>query len=93
LTKDDALVAALNRDYRRAKVVPKDRAMLAYSAKLTKSPWLMRRSDVEKLRRAGFRDDEIHDIAAVASHFAFVNRLADGLGVELEGWRRQPSSH
>jgi len=65
--------------------------MLAYAAKLTKSPGLMRRSDVDRLRRAGFPDDEIHDIAAVAGHFAFVNRLADGLGVELESWWKRPS--
>jgi hypothetical protein len=26
----------------------------------------------------------IHDVCAIASYYAFVNRIADGLGVELE---------
>ncbi len=58
--------------------------MLAYSAKLTREPWNMSRGDIESLREAGFSDGAILDICQVAAYFAFVNRLADGLGVELE---------
>ncbi len=58
--------------------------MLAYSAKLTREPWNMSRADIESLREAGFSDGAILDICQVAAYFAFVNRLADGLGVELE---------
>jgi alkylhydroperoxidase family enzyme len=41
-------------------------------------------SDVDALRAAGFDDRAIHDICAITAYFAFVNRIADGLGVELE---------
>jgi alkylhydroperoxidase family enzyme len=41
-------------------------------------------ADVRALREAGFEDPAIHDICAIVAYFAFVNRLADGLGVELE---------
>lgn len=58
--------------------------MLDYAAKLTLEPWNMSESDVEGLREAGFSDSAILDICQVTSYFAFVNRLADGLGVELE---------
>lgn len=58
--------------------------MLEYAAKLTLEPWNMKKSDVEKLREAGFSDAAILDICQVAGYYAFVNRLADGLGVELE---------
>ena len=58
--------------------------MLVYSEKLTREPWAMTPADVEALREAGFEDRAILDINQVASYFAFVNRLADGLGVELE---------
>ena len=58
--------------------------MLDYAAKLTAEPWAMQRGDVEALRRAGFDDTAILDICQVTGYFAFVNRLADGLGVELE---------
>ncbi|MBD3162583.1 MAG: peroxidase [Candidatus Eisenbacteria bacterium] len=58
--------------------------MLAYAAKLTRTPGLMAAGDVEALRSAGFEDRAIHDICAATAYFAFVNRIADGLGVELE---------
>lgn len=63
---------------------PADRAMLDYVEKLTLRPAEMGADDVERLRAAGFDDRLIHDVAAVTGYFAFVNRLADGLGVELE---------
>ena len=31
-----------------------------------------------------FDDRAIHDICAIVAYFAFVNRMADGLGVELK---------
>jgi alkylhydroperoxidase family enzyme len=55
--------------------------------KLTVAPTSIVESDVESLRRVGLDDRMIHDVAAVASYFAFVNRLADGLGVEPESHR------
>ena len=58
--------------------------MLEFVARLTRAPEQISASDVAALRAAGFDDRGIHDICAIASYFAFVNRLADGLGVELE---------
>lgn len=40
--------------------------------------------DVAALREAGLGDPGIHDAAAVVAYFNFVNRIADGLGVQLE---------
>jgi alkylhydroperoxidase family enzyme len=63
--------------------------MLDYAVKLTREPWAMSAHDVEALRRAGFDDAAILDVNQVTSYYAFVNRLADGLGVELESiWDR-----
>lgn len=62
--------------------------MLAYAVKLTRDPGGMTAGDVETLRRAGFDDPAILDICQVTAYYAYVNRLADGLGVELEErWR------
>ena len=55
-----------------------------YALKLTRSPGAMEAADVEALRKHGFDDRTIHDICSITCYFAFVNRLADGLGVELE---------
>ncbi len=58
--------------------------MLSYAEKLTRTPSAMAQDDVEKLKNVGFSNAAILDICQVAAYFAFVNRLADGLGVELE---------
>ena len=78
---------ALEEDYRGASLEPADRAMLDYVAKLTLAPAEMEEADVTGLRDAGFDDRSIHDIVVVAGYYAFVNRVADGLGVELEPGR------
>ena len=81
----EKLVSALAKDYRAADLRPADAAMLDYAMKLTREPWAMNAGDVAALRDAGFDDRSIHDICAVTAYFAFVNRIADGLGVALEG--------
>jgi alkylhydroperoxidase family enzyme len=61
-----------------------DRAMLTYVEKLTLRPWEMIEDDVIALRQNGFSDGAILDINQVTAYYAYVNRLADGLGVGLE---------
>lgn len=58
--------------------------MLDYAVKLTRSPAEVSAGDVEALRSAGFDDAAILDVCQVVSYYNYVNRLADGLGVELE---------
>jgi len=77
-------VAGLVEDYRAARLNAVDRSMLDYAAKLTLEPWAVEEADVIRLREVGFSDRAILDINQVVGYYAFVNRLADGLGVELE---------
>jgi len=84
LIKDAALVEQLMRDFRQAGLSKTDQVMLEYTAKLTQEPWNIVEGDVVALREVGFSDEAILDINQVTSYYAFVNRLADGLGVELE---------
>lgn len=66
--------------------------MLTYVEKLTLRPWDMVEEDVLTLRKAGFGDAAILDINQVTAYYAYVNRLADGLGVELEPyWPDSPA--
>ena len=60
--------------------------MLAYTEKLTQTPADMVEQDVISLRAEGLSDSAILDINQVTGYYAFVNRLADGLGVEVEGY-------
>ena len=62
--------------------------MLDYAVKLTRDPGAMTPADAEALRTAAFDDRAILDICQIVSYYNYVNRLADGLGVELEaGWK------
>ena len=82
--EQNRLVEALVADYRTADLGAADRAMLDYVLVLTERPFEVGPQDIENLRKEGFDDRAIHDICAIAAYYAFVNRIADGLGVELE---------
>ncbi len=60
------------------------------TAELTRAPGSMARNDVEALKVAGFSERDILDINQIVGYFAYVNRLADGLGVPLEDFMEQP---
>ena len=64
--------------------------MLDYVHKLTLSPWYMDQADVQKLREQGFSDRAILDINQITAYYAYVNRIADGLGVPLKGFWLHP---
>ena len=63
--------------------------MLGYAVKLSLEPWNMEKADVQELRDAGFSNPGILDIAHVTGYYAYVNRLADGLGVDLESFWKE----
>jgi alkylhydroperoxidase family enzyme len=51
----------------------------------------MTAADASALRDEGFTDADIHDAAQVVSYFSYINRIADGLGVEPEPeWGDEP---
>jgi 4-carboxymuconolactone decarboxylase len=77
-------VAALKTGYAQADLTSADRAMLDFVAKLTRTPGRMVEQDLQPLRDHGFDDPAIHDIVQVTGLFAYYNRLADGLGIDLE---------
>lgn len=83
--EQDRMLTALKFHYANYDWEPAERAMLDYAYKLTVTPGQMNADDVASLRQTGFDDLAIHDICAVTAYFAFVNRIADGLGVEIEG--------
>ncbi|MEM7312010.1 MAG: peroxidase [Planctomycetota bacterium] len=63
---------------------PRQQAALNYAIRLTVNPAQITKQDVDVLRDQGFTDLAIHDLCSITAYFAFVNRIADGLGVELE---------
>lgn len=77
-------VDAVFRDWRTAGLDPVEYAICAYTDKLTRTPGAMREADVGALRDAGLTDEQVLNVASACSYFNFINRMADGLGVDLE---------
>lgn len=77
----DALEAG---GWREAPLSEKERALCAWAEKLTLRPAEACREDLDALRELGWSDRELHDACQVVAYFNYVNRLADGLGVEAE---------
>ena len=86
MTKQNALVEQLKSDYTLAELNVADRAMLDYAAKLTLTPTAVTEADIQRLREVGFADRAILDIVQITAYYAYVNRIADGLGVSLEAY-------
>ncbi len=80
------MVDRFARDWRSAGLDEATKALLAYAEKLTTTPAACGGADVAALRRAGWDDRAIHDATQVCSYFNYINRIADGLGVEPEAW-------
>ena len=77
-------VAAVEADWRSAELEPQQRALLTYAEKLTLHPGDMEEADLSPLREAGLDDRAILEANLVVAYFAYANRIADGLGVQLE---------
>jgi uncharacterized peroxidase-related enzyme len=76
LSGDPPLGELMVMNYRAARLSKRERAMLDFAVKLTAEPWLIEEEDRAQLRRAGFSDRDIWDIAAVAGFFNMTNRVA-----------------
>ena len=77
-------MAAIKSDYKTAALDVPTRALLDYAFKLTKTPAMMAEDDVAGLREAGFSDRAILDATEIIGYFNYINRVADGLHVDLE---------
>jgi uncharacterized peroxidase-related enzyme len=76
LSGDPPLGELMVMNYRAARLSVRQRAMLDFAVKLTDEPWAVEEADREGLRRAGFTDRDIWDVAAVAGFFNMSNRVA-----------------
>ena len=81
---DHSLVRHLKTDPDKAPLGAQDRAMIDFALKLTRAPDTVKRADLEFLQQYGFSEENVVDIVLITCVFNFMNRLADGLGVEID---------
>lgn len=80
--RDPAQLDHICGDYTAADLDPRQRRMLDYAFRLTRTPSAVTAADIAGLREAGLSDEDILLLNLITAYFNFVNRVALGLGVE-----------
>ena len=74
--KDPEMGELIAQNYRAANLDARQKAMLDFAVKLTETPDRIEEADRAALRKAGFSDRDIWDIAAVTGFYNMSNRIA-----------------
>ena len=77
--KDPILAEQIAINWRTAEVTPRWRAMLAFASHVNETGFAATDDEIAELHAAGFSDDDVWDIAAIAAFFGFSNRMAGAL--------------
>lgn len=80
--KDSLLADKLAVNYLKAELEPRQRVMLDYASKVCMAADSIEDEDFEALEEAGFDQEEIWDIGAIAALFAMSNRLANVMSLQ-----------
>jgi alkylhydroperoxidase family enzyme len=71
-----------------APVTEAERVLLAWVELLTRHAYKNTPKDVQRVRQAGWTDEQISEAAYVTAMFAFFNRVADAFGLEDPGYEQ-----
>jgi uncharacterized peroxidase-related enzyme len=80
LEGDEAVVEEVKRNFDRAAISPKLKALLRIAGKVQQDGKKVTAVDVDAARAEGATDLEIHDTVLIAAAFCMFNRYVDGLG-------------
>ena len=75
--KDPLIADQVATNYRKADISLRQRAMLDFGIKISRNAEATCDEDFETLRSHGFSDEDIWDIAGIASFFSLSNRMAN----------------
>ena len=75
--KNPQLADQISSNYRKADITPRQKAMLDFALKVSKSSHEISNADIENMRELGFSNDDIWDIGAISALFALSNRMAN----------------
>jgi uncharacterized peroxidase-related enzyme len=80
LGDNEQLILDVMRNFEAAPISAKLKALLAIAGKVQQGGKMVAAADVERARREGATDLEIHDTVLIAAAFCMYNRYVDGLG-------------
>ena len=75
--KNPQLADQIASNYRKADITPRQKAMLDFALKVSKSSHEIDNADIDDMRELGFSNDDIWDIGAISALFALSNRMAN----------------
>ena len=75
--KNPQLADQIASNYRKADITPRQKAMLDFALKVSKSSHEISNADIDDMRELGFSNDDIWDIGAISALFALSNRMAN----------------
>ncbi len=76
LAKDPIVAEQIATNWRTADLPDRLRAILSFASRVNEPGFAATDSEIAELRRHGFDDNTIWDVAAIASFFGFSNRMA-----------------
>ena len=78
--------AILEGELDEAGLAPAERALLDYVELINRAAYRSTADDVQKLRDAGWKEDQIAEAVYVTAMFAFFNRVADAFGIPSQDY-------
>ena len=78
--QDETLVGSVVETPESSQVSEKLKALLALAGRVQQGGRAVRDTDIDRAKRAGATDVEIHDTVLIAAAFCMFNRYVDGLG-------------
>ena len=69
-----------------ASLTPAERALREYVELITRAAYRSTAEDVQKLRDAGWKEEQIAEAVYITAMFAFFNRVADAFGIPAQDY-------
>tara|TARA_B100001939_G_C16724548_1_gene522726 strand:+ start:298 stop:600 length:303 start_codon:yes stop_codon:yes gene_type:complete len=85
-TEDQKLVDEIADDWKKSRLTEQQKAICYLAEKLTLNPGKIAKNDLQKIKEFGYEDKEVSEVVQIISYFNYINRVADGLGLEPEGF-------
>ena len=83
-TDNQKLVDEIAEDWTTSSLSSIQMAMREFAKKLTENPNKVNQKDIDLLRSYDLSDKDISQIVQIIAYFNYINRVADGLGLEPE---------
>lgn len=81
MTGDDTFVAQVREEPEAADLTERERVIVSFAEKMTRTPGALGPADLDGLRRLGLPEEGVLQVTAIVGFFNYVNRMADALGV------------